>query len=829
MVQAHDTQLKSKNGDRIPIRLSATWLFDDKGSIIGSVGYFRDLRSLNELEWQRQMLLEASNAIVQVDNLSQGLDNLSKIIVESTKSTFCSILLFSKGHRSLIIQAAYPLQRSDKLVWNPRIGKEVSPIYVDEINRLSKDSHAIVLRKDTKSHEELLSSFIEEISIQDVINSAVIIPIISSDSTLGYCILGEMRSWERSPFSISRLDIGRALTSQAAGFIEKMQLLEEKDQALKQLLRSQNTARVISEVSVLGELQDTLPLITKGILEVLECDAVVLYVYDQLSDKLMHPPTMVGVRHPEKSKADYQVHPDSIVYKILQLEKSYVAENITKDSLFKDKRFSNDEDIKSCIAIPLIVASQKVGVIFANYRVPHVFTNDELQTYELFANQAGIAISNAQLFEQAKKRAEALHVLYEASKVIITSSLSLDDILQTILEQARILTSVRGVLPERSYLAFVDDQKIKIQAVDPPEDYLKAKKKVGIIDIQDQSQINNIGTIDIIGRVVLTGRSQLVIDVSEDSDYIAIFENIKSVLAVPIIASGEVIGVIRIEHSYLNGFDEDDMQNLEALAAQAAIAILNARAYEELKITKGRVGASTALAWMGMAESSWRHSIDSNAQTIIEQLLLLESDLKLSGYKNKKISDRLEIIDRLAHKIKQKPITPPLNLDKSTELVAINALIGSRASQLRKNMIYKEIDFFVDLQLADNATVKVNREWMRRAYDILVDNAIKAVADNNYKEITIGTRFANDGCEIFVNDNGPGIREQIIPKIGLEIISKSTTTKGQGIGLVICKAIVQAYDGDLKIGCTGLNGTSMIIWLPIARDGTLSKNKSNEL
>ena len=128
----------------------------------------------------------------------------------------------------------------------------------------------------------------------------------------------------------------------------------------------------------------------------------------------------------------------------------------------------------------------------------------------------------------------------------------------------------------------------------------------GFIDLE------HVKPTSIIERAVKTGQSQLLDDASRDKDYLLYDSRTRSALAVPIKIGDEVIGVINIEHPNSKVFHEDDQRALEALAAQAAIAIQNARQYEDLMKTKGLVGARTALAWMGITSGSFDQGIAIN-------------------------------------------------------------------------------------------------------------------------------------------------------------------------------------------------------------------------
>lgn len=174
--------------------------------------------------------------------------------------------------------------------------------------------------------------------------------------------------------------------------------------------RAQKAATVVAEITTLGNLENTLQSVVQGTMEVAGGDAVTLFVYNQDEDMLVHPPTMIGVNDEEQASCLPAVEKNSIVYKMLECRQSYIVEDIDQDTLFKNTRFAKDEQIKSCVAIPLRSNAEKVGVMFVNYRNPHPFSQDELTNIELFANQAAIAIRNSQQYRELEKTRDALAV-----------------------------------------------------------------------------------------------------------------------------------------------------------------------------------------------------------------------------------------------------------------------------------------------------------------------------------------------------------------------------------------------------------------------------------
>jgi GAF domain-containing protein len=606
-------------------------------------------------------------------------------------------------------------------------------------------------------------------------------------------------------------------------FAHHAALALKKARLLKQVSKAKKAAEVVARVTVLGKGEEPLRSVVDGTREAVGCDAVVLYVYDQSMAKLDHPPTMVGVDFPDQAKRYEEVAPDSIVYTMLRHSGPYIVERIAEDELFSRTRFARDEKIESCVAIPLGLAEQTVGVMFVNYRAYHRFTSNELANIELFANQAAVAIRNAQLYRESQERARVLESLYQAAQ-IVTRSLSLPDVLQMIAEQAWKLAEPSGEKQAQlSHVALREGNTLSFVAAYPLEHLAGLRSQVGDVDLERGPE----GRIGISGRAVKTGQIQRVGRVTEHPDYIRYDEKTRSELAVPLTIDGNAIGVINVEHPDHDAFDEEDEKALKALAAQAAIAIQNARRYEELRKAKGLIGARTALAWMGMASSTWRHAIDKHAVTIREQAQLLRQSWSSlpppSG--DDKAPERLGIIERLATQILDKPITPPLSMEEGLESVALNALVGERARQLWQGDPYSQATLRLDLELADGSTVRASPEWLRRAFELLVDNAVAALTGRPVREVTIGTRQVQGGAEILVCDTGPGIPEDIQAKVGLELIERPEDAMGLGMGLLMAQTVVQTYGGEIRVGTTGPAGTTMVIWLPLEEQADAGRRR----
>jgi len=591
----------------------------------------------------------------------------------------------------------------------------------------------------------------------------------------------------------------------------------KKARLLDQVKKAKEAANRVAHVTALGErdLKHTLHLIAQETQKLVNCDAVVLYVYDEVSGKLDHPPTMLGVKHPERASRFEEVAPDSLVYEVVKKfekeDQPYVVENPSDNDLFRASRFAQDEKIHTCVVVPLKAKAQRVGVMFVNYRTHHRISSDEEANIRLFSNQAAIAIANVQLHEGVKKRARALEAIHAAG-VAVTGTLELNEILGHIAAQA---WKLAGSVEDSSGFVSIwltNTLGTKLVAAYPSETLSVALQSLeNAYFIPD----NLGGRVGVIGRVVRTRESQLVPDVDTDGDFVRLFPAIRQQLAVPITIGGEVIGVISVEHPTRSAFDEGDRFSLECLAAQAAVAIQNAGRFEDLKRIKGYVGDRTALDWMQMVSQAWAHDIRGEVGAALGHVALLEQQnvtLDLTG---------LNHLKGTLKRIREIPIIAPLSGEDTIQCIPINDLLKTYLDRLWKHSRYLpvKLSYALDESLDTVGGVSASQAWLRQVFKILIDNAVEVMltADSPEKKLMVGTRVVEDSVEISIQDTGPGIPEDFLADVFKKPKAKPKGSTGAGIGLMLADTIVRTYDGKIKMESTGKSGTTMAIVLPICK------------
>ena len=386
--------------------------------------------------------------------------------------------------------------------------------------------------------------------------------------------LGVISIQSQEPFAWDEIEVHtfQTLAHQASIAIRNVKLHQQLNQTHETVM---TVAQTVAQMTAQGNLKNTLDSIAKGVKEVLGCDIVTLYTYQQDNERFALPPTTAGeIRFPDKlvGPLKYGTAP----YKFILMDDIYISEDSRTDPML-GQFFTIREDISSTVAAPLRVPDKRVGILFINYcHEKHIFTTDEISNIHMFSHQAAIAISNAMLYDDEQKHKDVLKIIDEAGRVV-TSSMQLDEVFDNLARQAYKLTGEKGEIANFATINLVEGNQTVLKAVFPPSE------EENIIEANLVTTDLNMGVngrIGIIGRAVKIWASVLVKDVTEHPDYLSSHPDTKCELAVPIIYRDEVVGVINVEHKMIGGLDDEDRQNIESLAAHAAVGIQTARIYQ---------------------------------------------------------------------------------------------------------------------------------------------------------------------------------------------------------------------------------------------------------
>lgn len=146
--------------------------------------------------------------------------------------------------------------------------------------------------------------------------------------------------------------------------------------------------------------------------------------------------------------------------------------------------------------------------------------------------------------------------------------------------------------------------------------------------------------------------------------------------------------------------------------------------------------------------------------------------------------------------------------------VHVHVIVGQLARQEERDP-----DIQVDSGVLDAAVVFADPYYLRQVFENLVRNACEAMVEQDDRRLTLRVESAAGSAEVRVTDNGPGIEAEKLDQIFQPFVS--TKGKGMGLGLAICREIVEGHGGRLEVESTPGVGTTFIVRLPLYDAGAL--------
>lgn len=252
----------------------------------------------------------------------------------------------------------------------------------------------------------------------------------------------------------------------------------------------------------------------------------------------------------------------------------WVAENrepAVVNDLKSDERFYQKLEeivelkLRSALAVPLIGRGQMIGVVEAINKTGNGFDDSDMDILFGLANQFAVAIDNANLYRDARKKAVDRQLLYEVGKKLL-STLDIDEVLKQII---RSLAKVVGY--DAAGLFLVDE---KTGDIDPAH-------AVGYDDNYNEIAHMKIGQ-GLVGWSAKSGEAAIVPDVTMDKRYISTHRETKSEIVVPIKVGERIVGVLNMESNKVAAYDRESLYLIDAFASQAAVALERAMLHEKM-------------------------------------------------------------------------------------------------------------------------------------------------------------------------------------------------------------------------------------------------------
>ncbi len=413
--------------------------------------------------------------------------------------------------------------------------------------------------------------------------SEMALPLISRGRVIGAMTI---QSTQSAAFSEEDITVLQTMADQVANGIENARLFKEAQERAEELAALNTIASAISRSL---ELQDLLREALSEVMSVMGFEAGLVSLTDEMTGQLVLS-VQSGLPGPLVSRLEEAGLGDTLCDFVFQTGRGLGLSDL-RDGASVDVSGLLRHGIRSYLGAPLMHKGQSLGTVCIFGYSPHPLTAADFSLIEVIGQQIGVAIHNARLFEETQHRAAQLRVVNEVGR-ILTSILDVDTLLDHVVHLIR---------------DTFDYYQVNLGLIEG--DALIPKAWAGALSTFPIAIARlDLAAEAIVTRVVTRGTPLLVPDVRQEPLYLPLpgLEEVRSELAVPLKYKDQTIGVLDVESDRLAAFDERDLIVLEALAGQVAVAIENARLFQE---TKANLEEITLLhqrylqeAWSGFLE-----------------------------------------------------------------------------------------------------------------------------------------------------------------------------------------------------------------------------------
>ena len=319
------------------------------------------------------------------------------------------------------------------------------------------------------------------------------------------------------------------------------------------------------EVSGVLDLDELLPQIPRLIAQLTPFGVFSMYLLDEQTQMLR---IAYAEGYPEEAARQVRLSlGEGTVGTAVLEQRSVLVGDVTADPRY----ISIVPGVKSTLVVPLRHKGRAIGALNLLSSERNAFDDTDEAMLRAFAAHIAQAIVNARLFESEKEYSETMATLAEVGREM-SGILDLDELL------TRVAHHVKRVIAYRTFgIALVNDATGLIE--------FKVAIRYG--EGADTSAMK-VGE-GLLGYAVQHKEVVLVPDVSTDARYINAVPDARSELVVPLMVKDRCIGAFDLESPELNAFSQRHVELLTPLASQAAVAIENARLWEELRANEMRL------------------------------------------------------------------------------------------------------------------------------------------------------------------------------------------------------------------------------------------------
>jgi len=321
-----------------------------------------------------------------------------------------------------------------------------------------------------------------------------------------------------------------------------------------------------------------------------------------------------------------------------------------------------------------------------------------------------------------------------------------------------------------------------------------------------------------IGEIIIREELAKGANIPGLNDVVSKMSLLEAEVSIPFISKGQLIGMINLSHKFNKDiYSHEDIELLSTLANQTAIAIENARLYEDLKRSKSYIRRADRLASLGTLTAGLAHEIRNPLVAIKTLTQLLPERIDDEEFRTQFLQIASGEVDRISSLVTEllefaRPSDPKLESED------INTILDGMILLVSTETKKKQIDITKDYS-SDVPPIQVDREQIKQVFLNILLNGIEATSENG--KITVRTRYfmkpgGDPYAQIEFADTGCGIPEEYIEDIFNPFFTTKST--GSGLGLSISNQIIQDHRGYIDVESRLGKGSSFFINLPVNQE-----------
>lgn len=329
------------------------------------------------------------------------------------------------------------------------------------------------------------------------------------------------------------------------------------------------------------------------------------------------------------------------------------------------------------------------------------------------------------------------------------------------------------------------------------------------------------------GRVIRNLKAEMIMDVTQDDEYIVLQPGTCAKMAIPLVSQNTLIGLVSIETSHPERYDEERFEFIKLITRRVAVALDNARLYREtadqLRIVQGlyaQVKELEALKTDMIRIAS--HDLRTPLTIIVNYVKLIE--MQLDDAATEKVMEYLRTVQDAANRMTRmtNDILSVERIEASAKnpvMIAVDLykIVKEGFTVMQPNAQLKNQDYIFDVE-EGVYMVKGDPIQLTEAINNLISNAIKYTPDEGTVRVSLNKRGSM--ADFSVVDNGHGIPEAQQERLFQPFYRVRTPEvyhiEGTGLGLHLVKNIIERHSGEMKFSSVHNEGSMFGFTLPIS-------------